>query len=149
MSLIRWKPQNKQPDVFEDFFNLDLPAHPMAMFNRFQESLPSNWYPAIDVTEEKDHYVIKADLPGLKREDIQISVDQDVLTIRGERKSETEDKNKNYHRVERSYGVFERSLNLGGYVESDQIKAKYKDGVLEVTAPKAERAKAKNIHIEG
>jgi HSP20 family protein len=107
----------------------------------------AGWFPALDVTEDKDKYVIKADLPGLKKEDVRISLEDGVLSIEGERKSESEQKDKNYHRVERSYGRFVRSINLGSSVDDSKVKANYKDGVLEITASKAERAKAKHIDI--
>lgn len=103
---------------------------------------------ALDVVEEKDQYVIKADLPGINKEDIKVSVENGILTIEGERKSETEDKDKQVHRVERSYGRFLRSLNLGNNVDSSKIHASYKDGVLQLNVPKFEIAKPKSIDIQ-
>lgn len=105
------------------------------------------WSPDIDISEDKDNYYVKADLPGLKKEDVSVAIEDDVLTIRGERKQETEQKEKNYHRVERSYGVFQRSFNVG-QVKTEQIKAKYENGVLDVTLPKQEQAKPQNINID-
>ena len=106
------------------------------------------WAPDIDIKETDQNIQIKADLPGMKKEDINISVDEDQLIIRGERKIEKEEKDKDYVRVERSYGSFYRSFNIGVPVKSDQIEASYKDGVLEVVLPKAEAKKPKKIEIK-
>ncbi len=110
-----------------------------------QNSLP--WLPEVDILEEKDHYKIKADLPGVKKEDVKLSFEDGVLTLDGERKNETEQKETNYHRVERSYGRFVRSFNLGHEVDANKIQASYKDGVLEITVPKTEKAQPKAIDI--
>jgi HSP20 family protein len=146
MELIR-RNQN-QTDPVKELFNEDFFwGFPFVPVTGKQLSAQSGWHPAIDITEEKERYVIHADLPGLKKEEIRISLEDGVLTIEGERKTESEHKDRNYHRIERSYGRFARSLNLGSAVDEAKIKASYKDGVLEVTAPKAERAKAKTIDI--
>jgi len=105
------------------------------------------WLPAIDVVDDKDNLMIKADLPGLKKEDLDISLQDDILTIKGEKKNENEKKEKNYYRVERSYGIFQRSLRLPSQVDSKKVNAKFKDGVLELTLPKKEEAKSKQIDI--
>jgi HSP20 family protein len=137
-----------QTDPVRDLLNDDfLWGFPFMPVTGRQLANVQGWHPALDVTEDKDKYVIKADLPGLKKEDIRVSLEDGVLTIEGERKSETEHKDKNVHRIERSYGRFARSLNLGFSVDESKIKANYKDGVLELIAPKAERAKAKTIDI--
>jgi HSP20 family protein len=105
-------------------------------------------YPvALDVVEEKEQYVLKADLPGINKEDVKVSVENGILTIEGERKSETEQKDKQVHRVERSYGRFVRSLNVGTNVDTAKIKANYKNGVLELIVPKSEETKPKSIDI--
>lgn len=105
------------------------------------------WAPEVDIKETDKEVVLKADLPGMKMEDIDVSVDEDQLVIKGERKEEKEEKEKGYIRVERSYGSFYRSFNIGVPVKSDQIKATYKDGVLEINLPKAEAKKPKKIAI--
>ncbi|MBL8013990.1 MAG: Hsp20/alpha crystallin family protein [Candidatus Omnitrophica bacterium] len=147
MSLIRW--QQKQNDPIKELFNDDFlwgfPFVPVT--GKPLTNGQSFWQPAIDVAEDKESFILKADLPGLKKEDIHVGVEDGVLTIQGERKSETDQKEKGYHRVERSYGRFVRSLNLGTAVDESKIKANYKDGVLEITVPKAEKAKAKSIDI--
>ena len=106
------------------------------------------WAPDVDIKETDSEIQIKADLPGIKKEDIDISVDEDQLVIKGERKEEKEEKDKDYVRVERSYGSFYRSFNIGVPVKSDQVKASYKDGVLKLVLPKAEAKKPKKIKIE-
>jgi len=103
---------------------------------------------AIDVVEEKEQYVLKADLPGINKEDIKVSVENGILTIEGERKSETEQQDKLVHRVERSYGRFVRTLNVGTNVDTGKIQASYKDGVLQLIVPKTEAAKPKSVDIK-
>ena len=106
------------------------------------------WAPDVDIKETDHDVQLKADIPGMKKEDIDISVDEDQLIIKGERKFEKEEKDKDFVRVERSYGSFYRSFNIGVPVKSDQIKASYKDGVLDVVIPKAEAKKPKKIEDE-
>lgn len=105
------------------------------------------WAPDVDVKETDKEILIKADLPGIKKEDIDVSVDDGQLVIKGERKMEKEEKGKDYVRVERSYGSFYRSFSLGVPVKEDKIKADYKDGVLKMTVPKAEVKKPRKIEI--
>jgi HSP20 family protein len=104
--------------------------------------------PAVDVKETADQVVVKAEVPGIDAKDINISVTGDVLTIKGEKKSEREEKEENYHVVERSYGSFARSITLPGAVDLDNIEAKYDKGVLTVTCPKKEEVKPKAIEIK-
>lgn len=104
--------------------------------------------PKVDVYETDDSYVLKADLPGLKKEDIKIDVHDNTLTFKGEKKVEKKTEKDNYVRVERSYGSFKRSFTLSDNVDSENIKAGYKDGVLEITLVKKEEAKPKEINIE-
>ena len=112
-----------------------------------QLSADQLWPVALDVIEEKDQYVLKADLPGINKEDIKVSLENGILTIEGERKSETENKDKQVHRFERSYGRFTRSLNLGTNIDESKIRAGYKDGVLQLNVPKSEAAKPKSIDV--
>lgn len=109
---------------------------------------PTVWQPRVDIEETDDHYLVRAELPGMKLEDIKITVEDNQLTIRGEKRREEEKKGTTYHRVERVYGTFERSFTLGHLVNSDRIQAFYRDGVLQVTIPKAEQAKAREIPIQ-
>ena len=106
------------------------------------------WLPSLDVSETKTELVVKAEVPGMEAKDIDISLSDGVLTIKGEKKQEKEEKEANYHLVERSYGSFLRSVNLPREVQGDKISASYKDGVLRITLPKSEEAKKKEIKIK-
>jgi HSP20 family protein len=106
------------------------------------------WLPYLDVAETKDEIVVKAEVPGMDAKDIDISLSDGLLTIKGEKKQEREEKEENYHLVERSYGAFTRSIRLPKEVQSDKISASYKNGVLKVTLPKSEEAKKKEIKIK-
>jgi HSP20 family protein len=106
------------------------------------------WAPAIDIKDEKDHYLITADIPGVDPKNIEVTMNNGVLTIRGERETETEEKKENYVRTERSKGIFYRHFTLPESVEPDKIKAKSKLGVLEITIPKAKGAAMKKITVE-
>ena len=106
------------------------------------------WAPSLDVSETKDNFVVKAEVPGIDAKDIDISLTGDVLTIKGEKKQEKEEKEEDYHLVERSYGSFSRSIRLPAEVESAKIKASYKNGILRVTLPKSEKVKAKEVRIK-
>lgn len=109
--------------------------------------LLSGWTPALDVFEEKDHFTVKAELPGMQREEIDVSFQDGSLNIAGERKSETKHEDGDVHRSERFFGKFQRSVTLPTAVAADKITASYKDGVLTVTLPKTEEAKPKQINV--
>ena len=125
--------------IFDDFFRGDILAND-SFFSR-------DWNPAVDIVENNDKYIVKAELPGLCKEDVKITLENNLLTIRGEKKNEDEKKEGNYHRVERSYGSFERSFSVPGSIRSNDIDAQYNDGILTVTLPKAEEAKQKRIDV--
>jgi HSP20 family protein len=105
-------------------------------------------WPALDVAETEDGYVVKAEVPGCKADDINIEIHGNVLSISGEKKEEQEKKEKGYYHVERSYGSFRRDINLAGDVDADKIEAACKDGVLTVTLPKSEKTKPTRIKIK-
>jgi HSP20 family protein len=106
------------------------------------------WHPSLDVSETKGDLVVKAELPGIDPKDIDISVNEGVLTIKGEKRQEKEEKEEGYHLVERSYGSFTRSIRLPREIQNDKINASYKNGVLKITLPKSEEAKKKEIKIK-
>jgi HSP20 family protein len=106
------------------------------------------WLPSLDVAETKGDLVVKAELPGMDPKDIEISLSEGVLTIRGEKKQEKEEKEEGYHLIERSYGSFTRSIRLPKDVQNDKINASFKNGVLKVVLPKSEEAKKKEIKIK-
>jgi HSP20 family protein len=145
MAITRWRPfrdlvsiRDEMNRLFEDFFG-GTPAR-----SEWEEGI---WSPTIDVSETKDKVMVEADLPGLKKEDVKISVQDDTLIIKGEKKQKKEEKEADYHRVERSYGSFFRLIPLPTSVKRDQVKANYKDGVLKITMPKTEEVKSKEIPI--
>ncbi len=117
------------------------------IFNRDVFRLNGDWVPVVDVTENKDEVIVRAEVPGMTKEDITVTLQDNVLTLRGEKKQEKEEKDASYHRMERSYGSFVRSFNLPTVVQVDKVKAAYKDGVLTITLPKAEEVKPKEISV--
>lgn len=140
-----WRPFRELEDLerrFEDVFGRSyLPS----IWWRSPEE--RGWMPAIDVFEKGDKFVVKAELPGMKEEDIDVSVVGDTLTIKGEKKTETEVKEEDYYRCERSYGSFFRSIPLPSTVDADKIEANYEGGVLEVSLPKAAEVKPKKVTV--
>ncbi len=115
--------------------------------DRLFETPLQAWAPALDVHEDKDKFTVNLELPGLKREDIEVHLEDSSLVISGERKSETVTEGTEVHRQERYYGKFSRALTLPTAVAADKVKAAYKDGILTVTLPKAEEAKPKQIDV--
>ena len=113
-----------------------------------EELEKGTWAPAVDIYETNDSFVVSADLPGLNKDEIQIDLKDNTLTLKGEKKFEEKVSKDNYIRVERSYGSFVRSFTLPQNVDPEKIKAKYKEGVLEVTIPKKEDARPKQIKVE-
>lgn len=145
--LMPWRPFREVEEMerrFEDVFGR--PFIP-AMWRRIPV-VEMGWVPAIEVFEKEDKFVVKAELPGMKEEDIDVSVVGDTLTIKGERKAETEVKEEDYYCCERSYGGFSRSIALPSSVDAKKIEAGYEDGVLEVTLPKAPEVKAKKVAVK-
>ena len=145
MTLVRWNPTRHRmmPSMREwdrlmsDFFN-----------DNYEDTSLATWAPAVDIAEDKDEFLVTADLPGLTKKDININIKDNMLTISGERQSEIKDEKKNYCRTERNYGTFKRSFQLTDKVVSDKISATFKDGVLTVNIPKAEESKPKSIDIK-
>jgi HSP20 family protein len=111
-------------------------------------TLTSSWAPACDIFEDKDGIKIVAEIPGVNPEDVKLSLENNTLTIRGEKKQIAEEKTERVHRYERSYGAFERSFALPSTVDSDQVDAVYANGLLTVTLPKVERAKPREIQVK-
>jgi HSP20 family protein len=127
-------------DEFDNFFD----------DNFTTENIRSTWYPAVDIEHKEKEYVLKADLPGLKKEDIKVTIENGYLTLKGERKTEHEENKNNYHRIERTYGTFQRSFKISEGLTEKQIKATYHDGVLELTipTPKVEEPKSIDVKVE-
>jgi HSP20 family protein len=149
MSLIKFNPRER--DVFADLFNMQKDMNRMLTNfwgNDADLGSVQGWYPAVDVAETKDEFQVKVEVPGMNKDDLKIKLQENVLTVQGEKKQETETKEQNYHRMERSYGSFCRSFRLPSLVKADKIDANYKDGVLSIKLPKAEEAKTKEIEIK-
>ena len=108
----------------------------------------ADWTPAVDVSEDEKEYLIKAELPEVKREDVKVTVENGMLRITGERKFEKEEKDKKYHRIERAYGSFERTFALPEDAKADAVAAEFKEGVLKVHLPKSEQAKPKPLDVK-
>lgn len=116
-------------------------------FEREGATLGSTWAPPVDVFENADAIKLVAELPGVKVDDVKISLENNRLTLRGEKKQIAEEKTEKVHRYERAYGAFERTFTLPGIVDNERIQANYQDGILTVTLPKAERAKPREIPV--
>ncbi|MDP1677052.1 MAG: Hsp20/alpha crystallin family protein [Bacteroidota bacterium] len=125
--------------IFDDFFRGDVFAND-SFFSR-------EWNPAVDIVENNDSYILKAGLPGMNKDDVKITLENNLLTIRGEKKNEYDKKEGNYSRMERCYGSFERTFSIPGTIKSNEIDAQYKDGILTVRLPKAEETKQKKIDV--
>jgi HSP20 family protein len=108
----------------------------------------AEWAPLVDITEDEKEYLIKAELPEVKKEEVKVSVQDGVLTISGERKYEKEEKGKKYHRVERAYGSFARSFTLPDDADAEKVAGEFKDGILKVHVPKSEKAKPKKVEVK-
>jgi HSP20 family protein len=152
MTLVRWKPAQELTQFPTDILSIQRSIN--KMFESFfhggtwdEELTPSLWTPAVDIAEKDDEFIIKVELPGVDKKDVRITTQNNVLTVRGEKKQEKETREASFHRVERSYGSFQRSFPLPGTIVGEKIQASYKDGILEVVVPKAEEAKARTIEV--
>ena len=144
----RWSPLKELEDM-EKRLSTIFGRSPMGADGEKKEAISvTEWSPLVDISEDEKEYVVKAEIPEMKKEDIKINVHDDVLTVSGERKYEKEEKGKKYHRVERAYGSFRRSFALPENADGSKISAEYKDGVLKVHLPKSEQAKKKAIEVK-
>jgi HSP20 family protein len=148
MTIVRWEPLRELSTLQSDmnrFFNtmFDAPAGSSG------QGGARRWTPAMDLAETEDAFVLRADLPGVSQEDVQIELEDTVLTVSGERKSDHESKGEGFYRVERSFGAFSRSLTLPKGVDPEAVAASFTDGVLEVRIPKPEQRKPRRIAING
>ena len=145
MNLVRWDPFRELEGIQSRLNHLfgggDTPA-------RDDDRFFGNWTPPVDIQETEKEYIVKADLLDVKKEDVKVELDGDMLTVEGERKQEKEEKTKRFHRTERAYGKFVRRFSLPTHVDSNNVKADFKDGVLNVHLPKTEAAKPKAIDVK-
>lgn len=142
-SVIRWEPFRNVNSLQEQFSRLFDTSFP----GRSSESDLTTWAPAVDIQETENELVLKADLPGIEEKDIDVRIENNTLTIRGERKFEKQVNEDNYLRVERSYGSFSRSFSLPNTINTEAIKAEYKNGVLTVQMPKRAESKPKQVKV--
>ena len=147
MALVRWEParelnslQSEMNRLFNTFFDTPTSGRNGGDVRR--------WVPSMDLVETDEHFVLRADLPGLSEQDVSIELDDNVLTVSGERKVEQEEKREGFHRVERSFGRFRRSLKLPDGVDADAIAATFDKGVLEIRIPKPEARKPRRVEIK-
>jgi HSP20 family protein len=147
MALIRWEPvtelntiQNEMNRLFNTFFDQPAPTGRGGAASR-------RWIPAMDLVETADHYVLRADLPGLADEDVNVQLEDNVLTISGERKAKHEQHEEGYYRIERAFGSFARSLTLPDGIDPDAVQAQFDRGVLEIRIPKPEQKKPRQVQI--
>jgi len=156
MAIVRFDPfreldrlQNEVNRLFEGYnSNADVPAPARQNSGGGSGALMARaWAPVVDIAETQNEVVLRAELPGLKQEDIDIELTGDTLTLRGERKFENEERKDNFVRVERSYGRFQRSFTLGVPVQNDQVSATYRDGVLEIHLPKSEQTRPRKVQV--
>ena len=146
--LTRWTPT---ADLFRDRFGrlFDQAFSDLrSTFETGEDVASRNWLPAVDISETEDALQLYAELPGMTRDDVDITLENNLLSIRGERKFEKDVKKENFHRIERTYGSFSRTFTLPSNVRSDEVKASFKDGVLHIEIPKAEEAKPRKIAIK-
>jgi len=147
-ALIRWDPFKEMEDLQSRFVKL-FGLTPARTENGGRELMTiTEWAPSVDIIEDEKEWLVKADLPEVKKEDVKVTVENGVLTITGERKFEKEEKDKKYHRIERSYGNFLRSFTLPDGADGSKVNAEFKDGVLKVHLPKSEKAKPKAIEVK-
>ncbi len=151
MAIVKWRRRDEW-DPFKDLFDLQKEINRLfeTSFSRLPQRFISeeSFAPAIDLYEDENEYVVEAELPGLKQDEIKVSVEDDILTISGEKKREKEVKEENLYRSERFYGKFERQIVLPQNTDKENIKASYKNGVLKVVIPKKEEAKPKKVDIK-
>lgn len=146
--LTRWSPLKELEEMEKRLSTLFGRAPASTAGDKKEAIAVAEWSPLVDITEDEKEYLVKAELPEMKKEEIKINVHDDVLSISGERKYEKEEKGKKYHRVERAYGSFMRSFTLPEDADGSKVSAEYKDGVLRVHLPKSEKAKPKAVEIK-
>ncbi len=147
MAIVRWDPFRDLVSL-QDRMNRLFDESLRGRGGEDEWTLGGSWAPAVDIYEQEGDIVLKAELPGIDPKDVDIRVENNVLSLRGQRKFESDVKKESYHRVERAYGNFARSFTLPNLVDTEKIKAEYRDGVLSLTLPKKEEAKPRQIQVQ-
>ena len=144
----RWDPFQDLRSAQDEMAQMSpMLAHALGLHAQQGSGQTTAWAPALDISERKDAYLVTVELPGMKAEDLDITMEDGLLTIQGERQFTSESSEQQFHRVERRYGAFRRSITLPSHVEADKIEASAQDGVLQVLVPKAEEMQAKHITV--
>ena len=146
MAVVRWDPF-RDLNLLQDRMNRLFEDAGRGAWRSEEPVATTTWSPAVDIFETDGDIVVKAELPGMERKDIVLHLENNVLSLKGERRFEKETKEENYHRVERAYGAFSRAFSIPATVDEEKIRADYKDGVLKIVLPKKEQAKPKQIKI--
>ncbi len=146
-SVIRWDPFRELEEMSNQMNRL-FARRPVGQEGGTEALAVADWAPAVDVSETEGEYLIKAELPEVKKEDVKVTLEDGLLTIQGERRHEQDEKTKKYHRIERSYGRFVRTFSVPESVDDTKVKAEYRDGVLSLSLPKAEKAKPRAIEVK-
>ncbi len=147
MALIRWDPFREMSALQERMNQLFSDVRAQGNV-REEELIQSTWIPAVDIFETPEAIVLKAELPGITAQDISVEVKDNILTLKGEKRFGKETKEENYHRMERSFGSFQRAFTLPGTVQQEKATARFKDGILEIALPKVEEARPRQIKVE-
>jgi len=147
MPIVRWQPFRDLLATEREFDRLFRDAFSPFVPEREAELSTRAWAPAVDIYEDQNNIVLKAELPGVDPKDVEVRVEDNTLYLKGERKFEKETKEENYHRIERSYGSFARSFALPNSIDTEKVAAEYKDGLLTLALPKREETKPKTIKI--
>jgi HSP20 family protein len=147
-TMMRWDPFQDLRSAQDEMAQMSpMLAHALGLHTQQANARASAWVPALDISERKDAYLVTVELPGLKPEDLDITMEDGLLTIQGERQFTSESSEQQFHRVERRYGAFRRSITLPAHVMAEGIQASFEDGVLQILVPKAEEAKPKRIQV--
>lgn len=145
-TLMRWDPFRELEDMSDRLNRMF--ARPAVRTNGKETLTVADWSPTVDISETDGEYLIKAELPEVKKDDVKVTLEDGILTIQGERRREKDEKTTKYHRVERSYGSFVRSFSLPDQVDESGVKAEYRDGMLNLRIPKSEKAKPRAIEVK-
>jgi HSP20 family protein len=146
MNLVKWNPFRELEDV-SDSLNRIFGRHTARAEPDREMLAVADWMPSVDISETDGAYLVKGEIPGVKKEDVNVTIQDGMLTVQGERKREKEEKGKKFHRVECSYGSFVRSFRVPDDADENKVKAEFKDGMINITLPKSEKAKTKAINV--
>jgi len=146
MSLVKWDPFRELEDISSRLNRIFGRATTRSEPDR-EMLATADWTPSVDISETDMAYLVKGEIPGVKKEDVKVTIQDGMLTIQGERKQEKEEKGKKFHRIERSYGSFVRSFRLPDDTDENKVKAEFKDGMINITLPKSAKAKPKAVEV--